>query len=165
MNKARSFLRVAHPLPPVEFTSHSRTIHLQRKMATSSRQQPYWEPPPPPSTDVLLPPLKIWNSLTRSKTPFVPIDWKNKTVTWYACGPTVYDDAHLGHARNYVSTDIIRRIMRDYFKYNVKFIMNITDVDDKVRFGKVAGVNFSCDILPGSVLRPNTNYVCLKFHE
>jgi len=51
---------------------------------------------------------------------------------WYACGPTVYDDAHLGHARNYVSTDIIRRIMRDYFKFDVNFVMNITDVDDKV---------------------------------
>lgn len=45
----------------------------------------------------------------------------------------MYDDAHLGHARNYVSTDIIRRILRDYFEYDVKFIMNITDVDDKVR--------------------------------
>lgn len=44
----------------------------------------------------------------------------------------MYDDAHLGHARNYVSTDIIRRILRDYFEYDVKFIMNITDVDDKV---------------------------------
>lgn len=44
----------------------------------------------------------------------------------------MYDDAHLGHARNYVSTDIIRRIMRDYFKFDVKFVMNITDVDDKV---------------------------------
>jgi len=46
--------------------------------------------------------------------------------------PTVYDDAHLGHARNYVSTDIIRRIMQDYFKFNVNFVMNITDVDDKI---------------------------------
>lgn len=46
----------------------------------------------------------------------------------------MYDDAHLGHARNYVSTDIIRRIMRDYFKFDIKFVMNITDVDDKVFF-------------------------------
>jgi cysteinyl-tRNA synthetase len=44
----------------------------------------------------------------------------------------VYDDAHLGHARNYVTTDIIRRILRDYFKYKVNFVMNITDVDDKI---------------------------------
>lgn len=53
-------------------------------------------------------------------------------VTWYACGPTVYDDAHLGHARNYVSTDILRRILRDYFGFRVRFVMNVTDVDDKV---------------------------------
>lgn len=64
--------------------------------------------------------------------PFVPSDPEGKKVTWYACGPTVYDDAHLGHARNYVSTDILRRIMRDYFKFDVRFVMNITDVDDKV---------------------------------
>ncbi|KAF2769730.1 hypothetical protein EJ03DRAFT_343190 [Teratosphaeria nubilosa] len=53
-------------------------------------------------------------------------------VSWYACGPTVYDDAHLGHARNYVSTDIIRRILQRHFGYKVHFVMNITDVDDKI---------------------------------
>ena len=41
-------------------------------------------------------------------------------VTWYTCGPTVYDDSHMGHARTYVSFDILRRIMTDYFGYNVK---------------------------------------------
>jgi cysteinyl-tRNA synthetase len=98
----------------------------------SSRQQPPWRQPSNP--DAQLPALKVWNSLTKTKTPFVPIDPAGKKVMWYACGPTVYDDAHLGHARNYVSTDIIRRIMRDYFKFDVNFVMNITDVDDKVRF-------------------------------
>ena len=102
-------------------------------MAASTRQQPPWEAPSVPGSDVQLPPLKIWNSLTRSKTQFIPIDWKHKKVGWYACGPTVYDDAHLGHARNYVTTDIIRRIMRDFFKFDVRFVMNITDVDDKVQ--------------------------------
>ncbi|KAI4122565.1 MAG: hypothetical protein LQ338_005741 [Usnochroma carphineum] len=103
-------------------------------MASQTRQQPPWQPLPEPSPDahVQLPPLTVWNSLTRSKTPFKPLDWRNRRVTWYACGPTVYDDAHLGHARNYVSTDIIRRIMKDYFKFDVKFVMNITDVDDKI---------------------------------
>ncbi|GIK00151.1 hypothetical protein Aspvir_004171 [Aspergillus viridinutans] len=101
-------------------------------MATA-RQQPLWRQPTEyPEAKSRLPPLKIWNSLTRSKNPFIPIDPEGKKVTWYACGPTVYDDSHLGHARNYVSTDIIRRIMRDYFHFDVKFIMNITDVDDKI---------------------------------
>lgn len=63
--------------------------------------------------------------------PFVPIE--EGKISWYACGPTVYDHSHLGHARNYVTTDIIRRILRDYFGYKVKFVMNFTDVDDKVR--------------------------------
>lgn len=111
----------------------------QQKMSASTRQQPAWEPPPPAHLHAELPPLQIWNSLTRSKTVFVPIDWKNKRVKWYACGPTVYDDAHLGHARNYVTTDIIRRILRDYFKFNLDFVMNITDVDDKVCPGGFAG--------------------------
>ncbi|KAJ5831896.1 hypothetical protein N7474_000207 [Penicillium riverlandense] len=97
----------------------------------SARQQPPWRQPPS-NPDANLPPLNVWNSLTRSKTPFIPIDPAGKKVNWYVCGPTVYDDSHLGHARNYVSTDIIRRIMRDYFKFDVHFVMNITDVDDKI---------------------------------
>lgn len=101
-------------------------------MSAPPRSQPPWQPPPQADGDAELPPLKIFNSLTRTKNSFVPLDWKNKRVTWYACGPTVYDDAHLGHARNYVSTDILRRILRDYFKFEVDFVMNITDVDDKI---------------------------------
>lgn len=101
-------------------------------MATARHQPPWRQPPTSPEAGARLPPLKVWNSLTRSKTPFIPIDPEGKKVSWYACGPTVYDDAHLGHARNYVSTDIIRRIMRDYFKFDVRFVMNVTDVDDKV---------------------------------
>ncbi|KAL1297761.1 hypothetical protein AAFC00_006298 [Neodothiora populina] len=95
---------------------------------------PAWTPPPAPSeaAKAKLPPLAIYNSLTRGKTPFVPLDPNAESVTWYACGPTVYDDAHLGHARNYVSTDIIRRILTDYFHFHLSFVMNITDVDDKI---------------------------------
>ncbi|KAK4204995.1 tRNA synthetases class I (C) catalytic domain-containing protein [Triangularia verruculosa] len=99
-------------------------------MASDSRKQPRWIAPQ--AHDVELPKLKIYNSLTRTKDDFIPLDPAGKTVTWYACGPTVYEDAHLGHAKNYVSTDIIRRIMRDYFGFNVKFVMNTTDIDDKI---------------------------------
>lgn len=52
-------------------------------------------------------------------------------MKWYSCGPTVYDHAHLGHARTYVTGDIIRRIL-EHLGYRVNFIMNITDVDDKI---------------------------------
>ncbi|KAF6804294.1 cysteinyl-tRNA synthetase [Colletotrichum musicola] len=75
--------------------------------------------------------LKVHNSLKPGQpVPFTPIE--QGKVSWYACGPTVYDKSHLGHARNYVSTDIIRRIMMNYFGADVKFVMNITDVDDKI---------------------------------
>jgi hypothetical protein len=93
----------------------------------SRMSQPPWAQPTGSTHE---PHLKIYNSLTKSKVPFVPIQPEH--ISWYACGPTVYDDAHLGHARNYVSTDIIRRILRDYFHFNIKFIMNTTDVDDKI---------------------------------
>jgi cysteinyl-tRNA synthetase len=101
-------------------------------MASTTRQQLPWTPPKAPGPDVKLPQLKIYNSLTRKKDAFIPADAEGKVVTWYTCGPTVYDDAHLGHARNYMSTDILRRIMKDYFGFKVKFVMNITDVDDKI---------------------------------
>jgi tRNA synthetases class I (C) catalytic domain len=104
--------------------------HISRSMASGARQQPPWSPPPGTTPH---PKLCIYNSLTRSKVAFVPQDPDGKQITWYACGPTVYDDAHLGHARNYVSTDILRRILQNYFKFHVKFVMNTTDIDDKVR--------------------------------
>ncbi|XP_072235975.1 cysteine--tRNA ligase, cytoplasmic isoform X2 [Leuresthes tenuis] len=90
------------------------------------RVQPPWSPPA--GTDV--PQLRLYNSLTRAKEPFVP--QKGNKVTWYSCGPTVYDAYHMGHARSYISFDILRRILRDYFKYDVLYCMNITDIDDKI---------------------------------
>ena len=72
----------------------------------------------------------MYNTLTKRKEPFVPI--QGNTVKWYSCGPTVYDAAHIGHARNYMTFDILRRIMTDYFGFDVLYVMNITDVDDKI---------------------------------
>ncbi|KAF2021267.1 hypothetical protein BU24DRAFT_416926 [Aaosphaeria arxii CBS 175.79] len=95
-------------------------------MATPARSQPPWKEPSSSAPSK----LAVYNSLTRSKNAFVPID--PEKVTWYSCGPTVYDDAHLGHARNYVTNDILRRILKDYFGYNLQFVQNITDVDDKI---------------------------------
>uniref|UniRef100_A0A452TMK6 Cysteine--tRNA ligase, cytoplasmic n=1 Tax=Ursus maritimus TaxID=29073 RepID=A0A452TMK6_URSMA len=73
------------------------------------------------------------SSLT--KDVFIP--QHGKKVTWYCCGPTVYDASHMGHARSYISFDILRRVLRDYFGYDVFYCMNITDVDDKVRLPHV----------------------------
>ncbi|KAK0640751.1 tRNA synthetases class I (C) catalytic domain-containing protein [Cercophora newfieldiana] len=75
--------------------------------------------------------ITVHNSLKPGGTvPFVPRE--EGKISWYACGPTVYDSSHLGHARNYVSTDIIRRILMHHFGFKVNFVMNYTDVDDKI---------------------------------
>ena len=65
-----------------------------------------------------------------AQVPFVPMD--GQRVTWYTCGPTVYDVCHMGHARAYLTFDILRRILEDYFRYDVKLVVNVTDIDDKI---------------------------------
>ena len=76
--------------------------------------------------------LMIYNSLTRTKVPFVPMDKGGQLVTMYVCGPTVYDASHLGHARTYLQFDVMRRVLRDVLGYDVNYVMNVTDVDDKI---------------------------------
>lgn len=73
--------------------------------------------------------LKLYNILTRKKQIFKPL--RNKRVGLYACGPTVYNYAHIGNLRTYIFEDILRRIL-EYNGYKVKHIMNITDVEDKI---------------------------------
>ena len=96
-------------------------------MSTSTCEQPEWILPSPERGDSQ---LKVFNSMTRSVVPFIPAE--GRLVRWYSCGPTVYDAAHIGHARNYMTFDIIRRILRDYFNYDITYVMNITDIDDKI---------------------------------
>ncbi|EJT98845.1 cysteinyl-tRNA synthetase [Dacryopinax primogenitus] len=96
-------------------------------MADTKVRQAEWIRPTPIVEE---PRLKIYNSLTREKTEFIPI--RGRQVKWYNCGPTVYEASHMGHARNYVTQDILRRILSDYFGYDVFFVMNITDIDDKI---------------------------------
>jgi len=74
--------------------------------------------------------LRLYNSLTKEKNEFVP--QQGRQVSWYSCGPTVYDASHMGHARSYITFDILRRVMMDYFNYDIFYVMNITDVDDKI---------------------------------
>lgn len=75
--------------------------------------------------------LRMLNSLTGQKEDFVT-QRGDRSVTWYMCGPTVYSHSHLGHARTYMSFDVLRRLMEDYFGYSVTLCMNITDIDDKI---------------------------------
>jgi len=73
--------------------------------------------------------MKIYNSLTRKKEDFIPL--KEGHVGIYVCGPTVYDEPHIGHARSAYVFDVIRRYFA-YKGYSVKFVRNVTDVDDKI---------------------------------
>ena len=73
--------------------------------------------------------MKLHNSYTNKTEEFVPID--GNKVKMYVCGPTVYDFAHLGHARCYITWDVLYRYLK--FKgYDVKYCRNVTDVDDKI---------------------------------
>jgi cysteinyl-tRNA synthetase len=75
--------------------------------------------------------LKLYNTLTRSKVDFTPIDPEN--VRMYVCGPTVYDFAHIGNARPVIVFDVLYRLLRHvYGESHVTYARNITDVDDKI---------------------------------
>ena len=74
--------------------------------------------------------LKLTNSLTRQKEFFKPID--PKKITMYACGPTVYDNPHVGNARSLVVFDTLFRVLKSIYGENVNYVRNITDVDDKI---------------------------------
>ncbi|KAI9315543.1 tRNA synthetases class I (C) catalytic domain-containing protein [Dichotomocladium elegans] len=111
-----------------------RPFSTMSSISTPSRVQPKWIEPSAiatrPTGSAAPPVLKLYNSLTKSKTEFIPI--RPGHISWYNCGPTVYDAAHMGHARTYLSMDIIRRVLESYFGYKVQFVQNITDIDDKI---------------------------------
>jgi cysteinyl-tRNA synthetase len=75
--------------------------------------------------------IRLYNTLTRAKEPFTPIDPDN--VRLYVCGPTVYDYAHIGNARPAIVFDVLFRLLRHvYGAEHVTYVRNITDVDDKI---------------------------------
>jgi len=81
------------------------------------------------NTSTSLRQLTLYNSLTRTKTPFVPQSAPH--VSMYTCGPTVYDSAHVGNFRAFLTYDVLKRVML-YLGYDVDHICNLTDVDDKI---------------------------------
>lgn len=87
--------------------------------------------------------LKIFNTLTREKEEFKPIN--PNQVGMYVCGVTVYDLCHFGHGRTFVSFDVITRYLR-YLGYNLRYVRNITDVDDKI-IKRALENNETCDEL------------------
>jgi cysteinyl-tRNA synthetase len=76
-------------------------------------------------------PLVLYNTATRRKEPFEPLD--PERVGLYVCGPTVYDRAHIGNARAYVVFDLLYRLLREaYGQDHVRYVRNITDIEDKI---------------------------------
>ena len=74
--------------------------------------------------------LYLTNSLTNKKEIFNPIS--SERVSLYACGPTVYDNPHVGNARTLVVFDLLFRVLKILYGENVKYVRNITDIDDKI---------------------------------
>ncbi|MBY0354647.1 MAG: cysteine--tRNA ligase, partial [Rickettsiales bacterium] len=75
--------------------------------------------------------ITLYNTLTRKKEPLTPLDPAN--VSMYVCGPTVYARPHIGNARSVVVYDVLFRLLRHvYGEQHVKYVRNITDVDDKI---------------------------------
>ena len=107
--------------------------------------------------------MKIYNSLTRVKEEFIPLE-KGK-VSMYVCGPTVYDEPHIGHARSAYIFDVIRKYL-EYRGYKVTFVRNVTDVDDKIiekaKKGLKAPVN--AEDLAGEVKKVSEKYLG-AYHE
>src|SRR5215831_12996227 len=100
-------------------------------------------------------PLTLYNTLTRRKEVFEPLDPSNVRV--YVCGPTVYDDAHIGNARAVVVFDLLYRVLRhEYGAEHVTYVRNITDVEDKIMAAAAAS---------GQTITEVTTRTTAQFHE
>ena len=99
--------------------------------------------------------LRLYNTLTKTKEDFAPLDAKN--VRMYVCGPTVYDFAHIGNARPAIVFDVLFRLLRHvYGEQRVTYVRNITDVDDKIN-ARAAAENIS--------IRELTEKTAKQYHD
>ena len=104
--------------------------------------------------------LRLYDTLTREKRPFVPLDPNN--VRMYVCGPTVYDFAHIGNARPVIVFDVLFRLLRHlYGESHVTYVRNITDVDDKINAR--AAQDFP-DLPLNEAIRRVTEKTATQFH-
>src|SRR6185437_15185615 len=117
------------------------------------------KPPPRPQHDT--PPeakearLRLYNTLTRRKEDFSPIN--SDAVRLYVCGPTVYEFAHIGNARPVIVFDVLYRLLRHlYGESHVRYVRNITDIDDKINAAAKAN---------GEDIRTLTERTAKIFHE
>ncbi len=105
--------------------------------------------------------LRLYDTLTRQKKPFAPIDPQN--VRMYVCGPTVYDFAHIGNARPVIVFDVLFRLLRHvYGEKHVTYVRNITDVDDKIN---ARAVRDFPNLPLNDAIRHVTEKTAAQFHD
>ena len=98
--------------------------------------------------------MRLYNTLTRQEEEFVPL--RDGTVRMYTCGLTVYARGHIGNFRTFVALDVLRRTLRQVAGFEVRQVMNFTDVDDRtIAESAAAGVS----------LRDYTDRFVTAFHE
>ncbi len=97
--------------------------------STHKRVSQSAKPMPTPTTPILASTIRVYNTLSRQKEPFEPVT--PGKVGMYLCGPTVYKPSHIGHMVGPVIFDTVKRYLR-YLGYEVTWVVNITDVDDKL---------------------------------
>ncbi|KAK0081919.1 hypothetical protein PV326_007440 [Microctonus aethiopoides] len=117
---------------------YSKPLRIWRRFSHQQTESPgsVWKKPTGFDTGIV-----VYNPIIKQK---VPLILKNdKIATWYLCGPTVYDSAHIGHACSYVRFDILRRILEKFFNINVVSVMGITDIDDKIIMRSQGSSKFS----------------------
>ncbi|KAM9829507.1 probable cysteine--tRNA ligase, mitochondrial isoform X1 [Syngnathus typhle] len=107
------------------FLRRAKRLVKARIRGTCSRSEKKWFLPTGYDTG-----LKTFNSLSKQKEPLILS--REGVATWYSCGPTVYDHAHLGHACSYVRFDVLQRILSRLFGITIIHAMVITDIDDKI---------------------------------
>lgn len=109
------------------FVCHSLLLLLLLSFSLLTTTTQAWSPSITPTRR---PVLQFYNSESRTKQPLTK-DPAKDTITMYTCGPTVYDSAHLGNFRAFLTYDVMKRVLQ-YFGYKVEHVCNLTDVDDKI---------------------------------
>lgn len=93
--------------------------------------------------------IELYNTLTRKLEPFKPLE--GNTVRMYSCGPTVYSYAHIGNMRSFLFPDLLQRVLRVIGGYDVRWVMNITDIDDKtIRDSAIGASTWKAEMGPQS---------------
>jgi cysteinyl-tRNA synthetase len=117
--------------PRSSTTANRRPCERIRRSSASPASMQLWMSQDVSETngDTTKPLLMLYNSLTRTKQPLEPL--KPPRFTMYTCGPTVYDAAHIGNFRAFLTYDVLKRVLL-YLGYDVEHVCNLTDIDDKI---------------------------------